>query len=197
MVESTRLSATQLRALLAQKAARENHPEVYLMREYYPLTSDYRLPVPISIPHHRLEFVSVEHYYKYYQYNATRFTLENFQFQQACLSNISAVELRREERRMRRYLVCEFPENGTQLYEYMYTGHLHKYLHNPDLAALLLSTGHRPLVAPSFAFDSAGDPWADKYWEILYNDDLQLVGGQNIIGKILMHIRNQLRDFAR
>lgn len=167
------------------------------MREYYPLTSDYRLPVPIVIPHHQLEFVSVEHYYKYYQYHTTRFTLENFQFQQACLSNISATKLRQEERRLGSKLVSEFEKRGSELYEYMYTGHLHKYLHNPDLAKMLLSTGQRPLVAPSFAFDSAGDPWADMYWEALYDDNLQLVGGQNVIGKILMHVRTQLRELPR
>ena len=167
------------------------------MREYYPLTSDYPLPVPISIPQYGLEFASVEHYYKYYQYASTRFTLENYRFQQACLSAVSADKLRELEQELRPYLLSDFQGGGTQQYEYMYTGHLHKHLNNPNLAKMLVETGHRPLIAPCFAYDSAGNPWADVYWEVLYDEDLQLVGGQNVLGKILMHIRSQIRDFPR
>lgn len=57
-----------------------------------------------------------------------------------------------------------------------------KFRQNPDLAERLLATGDAPLYE--------GNDWGDTYWGI----DIDTKEGQNHLGKILMHVRSELRQ---
>lgn len=73
-------------------------------------------------------------------------------------------------------------------YKSMYDGVYAKFLQNPELKAKLLATGEKILVEAS--------PY-DKIWGIGFNKSDALVNkskwGQNLLGKVLMEVRDKLK----
>ena len=63
----------------------------------------------------------------------------------------------------------------------MYRICLAKFTQNPDLAKRLLDTGDEIL--------EEGNTWHDTYWGV----DLKTGEGKNVLGSILMRVRNELR----
>ena len=63
----------------------------------------------------------------------------------------------------------------------MYRICLAKFTQNPDLAKRLLDTGDEIL--------EEGNTWHDTYWGV----DLKTGEGKNMLGSILMRVRNELR----
>ncbi len=57
-----------------------------------------------------------------------------------------------------------------------------KFTQNPDLLSKLLATGDAELIE--------GNTWGDRVWGV----DLYRGAGENHLGKILMRIRDELRD---
>lgn len=55
-----------------------------------------------------------------------------------------------------------------------------KFLQNPDIAEKLLATGDIPIIE--------GNTWGDTCWGV----DTRTGKGNNLLGKILMKIRNEL-----
>lgn len=63
----------------------------------------------------------------------------------------------------------------------MHRAVLTKFAMNPDLAAMLVATGSERLVE--------GNTWGDRFWGV---DPIGSNNGQNMLGKILMSVRQQL-----
>lgn len=59
---------------------------------------------------------------------------------------------------------------------------------DPEMADLLLGTGHRKLIE--------GNTWRDRFWGCTQNKDGQWQG-ENHLGKILMKVRDELRAGTR
>ena len=59
-----------------------------------------------------------------------------------------------------------------------------KFRQHPELAERLLSTGDEPLVERN--------SWGDRFWGVDMNGE-----GENMLGRILMLVRDELRDGAR
>ena len=72
----------------------------------------------------------------------------------------------------------------------MYDGVYAKFSQNPELKTQLLATGEKVLVEAS--------PY-DKIWGIGFNKSDALTSkakwGQNLLGKVLMEVRNKLKYF--
>ena len=60
-----------------------------------------------------------------------------------------------------------------------------KFRQNPETAKLLLSTGDRELIE--------GNTWHDVYWGV----DIRTGEGENHLGKILMKIREELKETGK
>ena len=75
-------------------------------------------------------------------------------------------------------------------YKSMYDGVYAKFSQNPELKTQLLATGEKVLVEAS--------PY-DKIWGIGFNKSDALTSkakwGQNLLGKVLMEVRNKLKYF--
>lgn len=65
----------------------------------------------------------------------------------------------------------------------MYKIVLEKFLQNPDLRRDLVHTGNATLIETT-------DGWNDCYWGVANGE------GQNKLGKILMRVRNEIKDFV-
>lgn len=70
--------------------------------------------------------------------------------------------------------------------KYMYTFVYIKFNQNPYLKDLLLQTGNATLVE--------GNTWHDNYWGNCTCEKCKNIKGQNHLGKILMHVREQLQE---
>lgn len=66
-------------------------------------------------------------------------------------------------------------------FDVMYQICMSKFMQNPDLAERLIATGDAELVE--------GNTWGDKIWGVCDGS------GENNLGKILMQVRDKLREF--
>lgn len=77
-------------------------------------------------------------------------------------------------------LVTLRPDFEKQRQHIMYSIVFQKFIHNGDLATLLLETGDAKLIE--------GNTWNDTYWGVC--DGV----GKNVLGKILMVVRDEVKD---
>lgn len=72
------------------------------------------------------------------------------------------------------------PDWETVKYDYMLAICRAKFSQNPGLATQLLNTGDKELIE--------GNDWGDKTWGQVNGE------GQNLLGKILMQVRDEIRN---
>jgi predicted NAD-dependent protein-ADP-ribosyltransferase YbiA (DUF1768 family) len=172
--------------------------DVYLLlgKESFPLTSDHRFTNPISYQGH--SFYRVEVAYKFAKYFAEDRLEEPYysKFYEKCLdSNTTGETIRGLERALRNQLmpIPQWLGEGEYNQIVMKDLNLQKFEQNPDLLDILLATGQREIIAPSFEVSGSGAIWGDRVYETQFDQNYNQIGGKNIHGKILTEIREELK----
>jgi predicted NAD-dependent protein-ADP-ribosyltransferase YbiA (DUF1768 family) len=70
----------------------------------------------------------------------------------------------------------------------MAAGLRHKFTQHQDLARALDGTGNAEL--------QEGNDWGDVFWGRVWNPGLEIWEGENTLGRLLMELRQELRDDA-
>jgi len=115
-------------------------------------------------------FPTVEHYYQAYKSS----NIQDFKY---ILSSPSPAIAKKRGRQIK------IRRNWDFIKDYiMYSGVSTKFFTNTELGNLLISTGDSELIE--------GNYWGDTYWGVC----LKTNQGQNKLGKILMCVREQLKE---
>ncbi len=159
------------------------------------MNNDHPLVYPITYNGH--VFRTVEAAYKFAKFQ--QFPVGNKEFLSLCTDvQRTAQEVRDAENNLRTVLKI------SDCWEEMRYGVMHilnreKYLCNPELAEKLIATHPHPIVEVSRTVDRSGKPWGDRYWGVCVGDDENLIEAQgcNAMGRIAMHIRDELRSHSK
>ena len=162
----------------------------------YPMTNDYRLRQPVWSQ--GSPFSSVEIAYKFSKYNLQRGqeideSEDQKKFLIACQdSRLTPALIRILERKMVDPVIS--PNWSDTKLQLMYTLNLQKFRLNPELRQMLIDTGQKEIIAPSFSVSPNGQPWSDQVYEVLFDEYGKRIGGQNIMGQVLVRVRGELQD---
>ena len=179
-----------------QEITDRRHTFLLLGKAAHPMTNDYRLTNPVWS--HGTPFSSVEIAYKFSKYNLQPgqeidASEDQKKFLIACQdSRLTPALIRILERKMADLVIS--PEWSEKKLLLMYSLNLQKFTLNPGLRQMLIDTCQKEIIAPSFSISPNGQPWSDQVYEVLFDEYCKRIGGQNIMGQVLMRVRGELQD---
>jgi NADAR domain len=180
---------------MKQKFAGDETPYLLLGKDSFPLTSDGRFENPIY--YHEFPFWCLEVAYKFAKYYSEENAGDDKYsiFFTACHDkSTTGQKVRNLEKALIHNIVpvISWSADSHHKIDIMNNLMTQKFQNNSDLLEILKETGDREIIAPSFCVSGNGMPWGDRVYEVEFDENYEHIGGENILGKILMEIRNKL-----
>jgi len=145
--------------------------------DYFFLSNFYASPISIEYRGQKYLMATGEHCFQGMKVAATIWTPDKAS---AWLKAVSEAPTPAKSKYLGRSIQIDVPKWNAMAFACMQRTQELKYAQNPELREKLLATGERELIE--------GTDWGDKLWGVDEKGE-----GQNLLGKILMELRNKLK----